>query len=147
MVNRPSTSMLRAATLGSGQFVMAVTALRGKIDLQSFAGEYLQSEEVQKLMTRVTVTASPELDRHFPKYWAGKVTLRSNDGTTDAEEIIAPKGESENPMSVGDVEKKFVGLAAPVIGDGKAKSVIAEVQALDTDKSLLPLLDALRTSA
>jgi len=33
MVNRPSITASHAATVGSGQYVMAVTALRGKIDL------------------------------------------------------------------------------------------------------------------
>ena len=47
---------------------MAVTALRGKIDLASFEEEYLQSEQVRRLMARVKVSASAELDRHFPKY-------------------------------------------------------------------------------
>ncbi len=36
MVNRPSITASHAATVGSGQYVMAVTALRGKIDLKSF---------------------------------------------------------------------------------------------------------------
>jgi hypothetical protein len=36
MVNRPGPPTNRAATLGSGQYVMAVTALRSKIDLASF---------------------------------------------------------------------------------------------------------------
>ena len=80
MIDRPATPTLRAAMLGSGQYVMAVTALRGKIDLASFEDEYLQSEAVRRLMTQVTVSASTELDRHFPKYWAGRVTVKFADG-------------------------------------------------------------------
>ena len=80
MVDRPATPTLRAATLGSGQYVMAVTALRGKIDLASFEEEYLQSEQVRRLMAKVKVSASTELDRHFPKYWPGRVTVRLADG-------------------------------------------------------------------
>ena len=77
MVDRPATPTLRAATLGSGQYVMAVTALRGKIDLASFEDEYLQSEQVRQLMAKVKVSASTELDRHFPEILAG-----SSDGDT-----------------------------------------------------------------
>ncbi len=120
MIDRPATPTLRAATLGSGQYVMAVTALRGKIDLASFDDEYLQSEPVRRLMTKVTVSASTELDRHFPKYWAGRVTVTFADGQVHMEEIIAPKGETENPMTRQDVEEKFFGLAAPVVGEEKA---------------------------
>ena len=99
MVDRPATPTLRAATLGSGQYVMAVTALRGKIDLASFEDEYLQSESIRRLMAKVTVRASTELDRHFPKFWPGRVTVTLADGQEHSGEIIAPKGEIENPMT------------------------------------------------
>jgi 2-methylcitrate dehydratase PrpD len=140
MVDRPATPTLRAATLGSGQYVLAVTALRGKIDLASFEEEYLHSEQVRQLMVKVKVSASTELDRHFPKYWSGRVTVRLADGREHTEEIIAPKGESENPMSRQDVEEKFLGLAVPIVGDVKARAVIEEVSSFDSRDSLAPLL-------
>ena len=65
MVNRPGAPTNRAATLGSGQYVMAVTALRGKIDLDSFEDEFLHSDQVGTLMAKVKVTGAVELDRHF----------------------------------------------------------------------------------
>jgi len=146
MVDRPATPTLRAATLGSGQYVMAVTALRDKIDLASFEDEYLRSDAVRELMTQVTVIASTELDRHFPKYWAGRVTVTLADGHELTEEIIASKGEVENPMTRRDVEEKFLGLAAPVLSDGKARAVIDEVSSLHSRDSLAPLLGALATA-
>lgn len=143
MVDRPATPTLRAATLGSGQYVMAVTALRGKIDLLSFEDEFLLSDAVRQLMARVAVRPCAELDRHFPKYWAGRATVVLADGRELREEIIAPKGEVENPMTRQDVEEKFLGLAAPVVGAAKARAVIGEVHALDERDSLAPLLSAL----
>jgi len=126
--------------LGSGQYVMAVTALRRKIDLASFEDEFLQSEQVRQLMAKVKVCASTELDRHFPKYWPGRVTVKLADGREHTEEIIAPKGESDNPMTRQDVEEKFLGLAAPVVCDEKARAVVEEVRSLDVSQSLAPLL-------
>jgi 2-methylcitrate dehydratase PrpD len=143
MIDRPATPTLRAATLGSGQYVMAVTALRGKIDLVSFEDEYLRDQRVRHLMDKVTVRASTELDRNFPKYWSGRVTVTLAEGHKLTEEIIAPKGEVENPMTRQDVEEKFLGLAGPVVGEASARLVINEVQALDTRDSLAPLLGAL----
>jgi 2-methylcitrate dehydratase PrpD len=140
MVDRPATPTLRAATLGSGQYVMAVTALRGKIDLASFEEEYLHNEQVRRLMAKVKVNGSTELDRHFPKYWSGRVTVKLADGREYAEKIIAPKGESENPMSRQDVEEKFLGLAAPVVGQEKTRAVIEEVSSLESRDSMAPLL-------
>jgi hypothetical protein len=42
-VNRPAASTNRAATLGSGQVVMAATAIRGKMDLTSFDKRFLKN--------------------------------------------------------------------------------------------------------
>lgn len=147
MVDRPATPTLRAATLGSGQYVMAVTALRGKIDLASFEDEFLRSEPVRQLMANVKVSRSAELDRHYPKYWGGRVMVTLSDGSTLNNEIIAPKGEVANPMTRGDVEEKFLGLALPVIGDAKAERAIAVCGALDAQDSLGELLKAISSGS
>lgn len=145
-VNRPSITASHAATVGSGQYVMAVTALRGKIDLQSFDEEFLSSNEVRSLMTKVNVIASAELDCHFPKYWAGRVNVKSSGGEVYSEEVIIPKGETGNPMRRDEVEGKFLSLAAPIMGDEKARSVVQEVESLDGRDSLEPLLGSLKVS-
>ena len=144
MMNRPSITASHAATVGSGQYVMAVTALRGKIDLLSFGEESLSSEKVRTLMAKVKVSASTELDRHYPKYWSGRVTVRLLGGRTYSEEVIIPKGESGNPMTQSEVEEKFLSLAAPVLGDQKARSVVSEVYSLGLRDSLGPLLATLK---
>jgi 2-methylcitrate dehydratase PrpD len=147
LVNRPSTSTNRAALLGSGQYVMAATAIRGKMDLTSFDERFLQSNEVQSLMGKVKVRGEIELDRYFPQSWPGRITIRLKDGSSHTSEIIIPKGEKENPMSVPEVEEKFLSLAAPVLDDSKARSVIGEVQALADRESLSELLALLRVPA
>jgi 2-methylcitrate dehydratase PrpD len=146
MVNRPGAATNRAAALGSGQYVMAVTAARGKIDLASFEDEFISSDEVRALAAKVKVTARPELDRYFPEYWPGRVRLKLADGRSYVHEIIIPKGERGNPMSTREIEEKFCSLAGPVIGDPRARAVIDEVGALDRRDSLEPLISSLRLS-
>jgi 2-methylcitrate dehydratase PrpD len=146
MADRPAMPASHAASVGSGQYVMAVTALSGKIDLASFGREYLHNDQVRQLMARVTVSGSAELDSHFPKYWSGRVTVRLRDGQTHSELIIVPKGESGNPMTQREIEEKFLGLSAPVLGIVKARAVVEEVQSLDAGDSLEPLLATLKVS-
>ena len=107
MVNRPATPSLRAATLGSGQYVMAVTAVRGKMDLVSFEEEFLRDDAVRRLMGKVKVIGSTELDRYYPKYWSGRVEIKLVAGETYTEEVIIPKGEDGNPMSAADLEARI----------------------------------------
>lgn len=144
MVSRALTPIGRAATLGSGQYVMAVTVVRGKMDLKSFEEEFLESSQVRRLMSKVKVKGEVELDRHFPKYWPGRVVVKTSDGRSWSREVIIPKGESGNPMTPNELEKKFLSLATPVLGEAKARTVIDEALSLSERDSLDGLLSALR---
>jgi 2-methylcitrate dehydratase PrpD len=59
-------------------------------------------------------------------------------------EVIIPKGEHGNPMTPDEVEEKFLSLAAPILTEEKAKSVVGEVRLLDASDSVAPLLTALK---
>lgn len=144
VVGRPATTMTRAAMLGSGQYVMAVTALRGKMDLASFTQQYLRSDDVRRLMAKVRVKAASELDRYFPQYWPGKVAVTRLSGDALMEEVIIPKGEIGNPMSVREVEEKFLSLALPILGDDSTRAVMREIQLLVGRESLQALISHLR---
>jgi 2-methylcitrate dehydratase PrpD len=63
--------------------------------------------EVRQLANKVKVTASTDLDRHYPKYWSGRVTVRLAGGQSVTHEVTIPKGESGNPMSQDEVEENF----------------------------------------
>jgi 2-methylcitrate dehydratase PrpD len=97
-------------------------------------------------MAKVKVSASTDLDRHYPKYWSGRVAVRLLDGQSYSEEVIIPKGESGNPMTQSEVEGKFLSLAGPVLGDQKARSTIDQVTSLESLNSLRPLLTELKLS-
>jgi 2-methylcitrate dehydratase PrpD len=144
MLNRPAAPAGHAAAVGSGQYVMAVTSLRGKIDLASFDEEFLRSDQVRELMAKVKVNGDAALDRHFPKYWAGRVRAQFSDGRSYTHEVIIPKGEAGNPMTPSELAEKFFSLAAPVLGAAKARAVIDEVRQLEARASLHELLSALR---
>jgi 2-methylcitrate dehydratase PrpD len=147
IVNRPGNSIGRAAVLGSGQYVTAVTLLRGKMDLHSFTDEMLSDPRVQDLMSKVRVTGAPDLDRYFPQSWPGKMSVKLSTGESWTHTVVIPKGESENPLPEAEVEAKFLSLAAPSLGDLKARSILAQVLSLEQCASLAPLLDSLSVSA
>ena len=69
--------------------------------------------------------------------------VRLIDGAIHSEEVIIPKGESGNPMSAGELEEKFVSLAAPVLGRERAIVITNEVQLLDSRESLDGLVASL----
>jgi 2-methylcitrate dehydratase PrpD len=143
MMNRPSITPTHAATVGSGQYVMAVTLLRRKLDLVSFEEQFLYDHRVREVMNKVKVSAGADLERHYPKYWPGRVVVRLSGGAIHSEEVIIPKGESGNPMSAAEIEEKFLSLAAPVLGDERALVIKRELQSLEIRESLTGFLAAL----
>jgi 2-methylcitrate dehydratase PrpD len=147
LFDRPGIPANRAAALGSAQYVMAVTVIRSKMDLDSFQDEFLQNHQVQLLSGKVKVKAEAPLDAYFPKTWPGAIHIRLSDGKWLSHEVIIPKGESGNPMSREDLEEKFLSLAAPVLGDAKARDVMREVQSLDARDSLAGLLSTLAVNS
>jgi len=144
MMNRPSITPTHAATVGSGQYVMAVTALRGEIDLMSFEDKFLHDSIVRYLMKKVKVSPCAELEGHYPKYWSGRVAVKLIDGESYSEEVIIPRGEIGNPMSAEEVEEKFLSLATPVLGDDKARAVGKEGRSWELSESLEPLIEKLK---
>jgi len=143
MMNRQSITPTHAATVGSGQYVMAVTMLRGKLDLVSFEEEFLHDNRVRELMNKVKVSTGADIERHYPKNWPGRVVVRLIDGAIHSEEVIIPKGESGNPMSAGEVEEKFMSLAAPVLGEKEALLVKKYVVSLEEPQSFEALISTL----
>jgi 2-methylcitrate dehydratase PrpD len=95
-------------------------------------------------MAKVQVNGDAALDRHFPKYWAGRVCTQLSDGRSCVHEVIIPKGDASNPMTPAELEEKFLSLAAPVLGAAQARAVIEEVRHMDARASLQGLLSALR---
>jgi 2-methylcitrate dehydratase PrpD len=95
-------------------------------------------------MAKVKVNGCAELDRHFPKYWSGRVTVKVAAGKSFTHEVIIPKGESGNPMTRDEVEEKFLSLTAPILTEEKSRLVIEEIHSLDARDSLEPLFAALK---
>ncbi|SRR5581483_698951 len=142
MVNRPAPPQNRAAALGSGQYVMAATAIGGKMDLSCFEDAMLSDVHVRDLLRRVAVQGESELDRYFPQSWPGRVRVGLKNGSSYTHETVVPKGESANPMSEREIEDKFLSLAAPILGE-RAQSAIDVVTSLDRRESLRDLFAAL----
>lgn len=147
MVDRPDVHGNRAAALASAQYVLAVAALQGKLDLASFEQASIADGAVKQLMNRVCVIADAELDAYFPKSWPGKVRIRSDSQEVFENQVLIPKGEMENPMSVDEVEEKFHSLVAPIVGTRQAADLCETISGLEGAQSLDVLVSALGPQA
>lgn len=92
-------------------YSVAVALKTGKAGISEFSYDHITDQDIISLMAKVNVRIDAELTLLAPKKRAAIVEILTFDNKFYSEQIDYPKGEPENPMSLKDVEEKFVALA------------------------------------
>ena len=113
-------------------FVVAHALLHGSVRLGAFAPERLADPAIRALAQRVKLVADPALPAAFPAQRAARVTATLADGRR--EEHFAPcrKGDPEAPLTDAEIDAKFAELAAPVLGEARARDLLAKLWRLES---------------
>ncbi len=112
----------------SGPFVIACALARGAMGWDSY--RLLDDPEIRALMARVTPVEDAEIEAEFPRFMAGRVTLRAG-GKDYAEKVVIASGEPENFPSEAALRAKFASLADTVLGEERAARLAEAVLAID----------------
>lgn len=115
------------------KFVVATALLYGSVRLSAFEPQRLADAKIRALMKRIELTVDPELDASFPLQRAARVTMETHNG--QCQQFLQPtrKGDPEQPLSDAELDGKFLELAAPVVGETKAKVLLARLWHLDQE--------------
>jgi len=89
---------------------IAVALVDGEALPQQFNDEKAKDSVIHSIRDKITVSEDPSLPRR-----TAVVAMTLTDGTTYTERIDHPTGTAENPLSDGQVEEKFRGLAGTVL--------------------------------
>ncbi|MHA7601237.1 MmgE/PrpD family protein [Alicycliphilus sp. T452] len=120
-------------------FVVATALIHGSVRLSAFTPERLADADIRALMARIRLAVDPALDARFPGQRAARVRFATADGRQG--EYLQPtrKGDPEQPLSDAELSDKFMELAAPVVGEARARALLGHLWALDARESLLDL--------
>ncbi|MCX7272503.1 MAG: MmgE/PrpD family protein, partial [Burkholderiales bacterium] len=120
------------------RYVVACALIHGSVRLDAMSPTRLASPAIRDLMTRITVGVDPALDRAFPGQRAARVTLTDTDGRSES--FLQPTriGDPDAPLSDRDLDDKFIELAAPVLGDARARDWLSRLWALDERSPAFP---------
>ena len=118
--------------------------LDGQVLVDQFKEERLSEPRVLDLAHRVEFVLDPEIDAIYPEKFASKVEIVLKDGRSHWQRVDYPKGSSENPMIVDEVENKFRALARTVKDEHTTSSILDLCQRLEELKNLFPLIPLLR---
>ncbi|MCX7303726.1 MAG: MmgE/PrpD family protein [Hyphomicrobiales bacterium] len=102
------------------RFAVASFIIHGRIGLEHISGAGLEDEAVAKMLGRITVTES---ERHSARFPAGRwadVTVTTTDGRVLTSGDIHARGGPEAPLSLQEIEAKYMEFALPVLGKGRA---------------------------
>ena len=130
---RPATANEARFSL---KYVVASALVHGSVRMAAFEPLRLQDPLTRSLMERIEVSVDPTLDAAFPKQRAAQIGIETTDGRSLTYLQPNRKGDPEEPLGDADLQDKFMELASPVLGDERARMLIARLWRLETAVSL-----------
>ncbi len=123
-------------------YSVAVALLAGKANIEEFDIKSVELDSIISIMDKVDIIVDSEFSALAPQKRVAIVNIVTNDGEHYEARVDYPKGEPENPMSLKEVENKFLSLA---LFGGKTQieafQIIERVKNIETD--LMSLFDLL----
>jgi 2-methylcitrate dehydratase PrpD len=112
------------------KYVVATGLTHGSVRLAAFEPDRIQDPATRALMKKIRVRVDPQLDAAFPAQRAARVAIRARGRR---EEHLQPTriGDPDAPLSDAQLEAKYLELAVPVIGEGKAKEELKRLWNLE----------------
>lgn len=124
-------------------FTMAVALRYGWIELAHFEAGIRADPQMAALAARVQVSAPAEIDQLYPRLRPARVTVVTTDGRRLVRQNDEALGSQLIPFDDERLGAKFVGLAAPVLGEDRARAVLGELWAIADCHDVAPLIGRL----
>ena len=117
------------------KYVVAAALQQGSVRLDAFSTRKLEDPKTKEIMAKISVALDPELDAAFPGKRAARVAITARGRR---EEFLQPtrKGDPDMPLTDAEVDAKFLELAAPVLGEAPAKTLLQRLWRLETQPSV-----------
>src|SRR5947199_6958259 len=124
-------------------YLVAAAFQDGGVTPATFAPSRIQDPALRQLIKKLTVVEEPEFTRRYPAESCTRIEVTTTDGRRVAAETSHPKGHYRNPLTDGEVEGKFRGLASGVLGAEGCDRVLSEVWNLENAPTLDRLFESL----
>jgi len=117
-------------------YCVAAALLEGELGLEQFAAERFGPEGVRdraiaELLQRTRVVVAGDLTGRYPSAWSARLVLTLKDGASERGAGDYPRGDSENPVSTEELEKKFSALVGSRFGNDTARSALAALHSME----------------
>jgi 2-methylcitrate dehydratase PrpD len=125
-------------------YCVAVALVDGRVRLDAFDAEHLNSPEIRGVMQRVSLSQDAEAQAAFPHRRSARVRITTRDGRRLEHFARTRKGDPDAPLSDAELVDKYRELVAPVLGEGGGEMLLDALWRVDVldDVGALPLPDA-----
>lgn len=112
-------------------YMLAVAALDNQVMPEQYAQERILQEDVQDLLRRVDIEASPEMSARFPEEMPCTLTVNLKDGRELQISKRDYAGFFTRPMTWDQAVEKFSVLAAPYTTEQMQRDIVLAVEQLE----------------
>lgn len=133
----------------SHQYQVAVVLAEGKPDLPTSWREKMQKGVVGELIRKTKVENSPEFDNLYRKRtldygtWPSRVEVSTKTGEKYESNVLRPKGDPTNPMSLQELKDKFRNNALSVLRESEVDRLIQEILEMERTSDIRRFLQGL----
>ncbi len=121
-------------------YVIAAAIAERQVTPLQFTPEKIMDPVIRAQLTKIVVSADPEIEKVFPALQRVIVTIHTVDGREFTQQLDYPKGDWRNPLSDQEVEEKFEALAAPVMPPAARRRAIEAIWNLEKQPSVSELM-------
>jgi len=131
----------------SAPFSVALTLVRGSNGFNDYTEETLRDKKIIDLSHKVRLEVDEEIQSEYPAKRGTRVTVRTKGGATYQEKVDYCKGLPQNPLTTGELEEKFRGLASVVADKARMDEIYKTVYALDQLDNISGLVSLMSSRA
>src|SRR5437763_510055 len=127
-------------------YITAIALIEGDVTDRQFEPERFTDPAIWKFLENVKVTRNAELSALYAVAVANIVHVTLKDGKTLTKRVDYPLGNAKNPVSDGELERKFLRLVEPALGRDHCAKILDHAWSLDEKKGIHHLMKLLRMS-
>jgi len=124
-------------------YLVAAAFQDGGVTPATFAPARIQDPALRPLIKKLTVVEEPEFTRRYPAESCTRIEVTATGGRRLVAETSHPKGHHRNPLTDGEVEAKFRGLAGGALGPEGCDRLLAQARGLENATTLDGLFESL----
>ena len=118
------------------KYVVASALVHGSVRLAASEPARIEDPATRDLMQRIDVAVDPQLDAAFPAQRAARVRIESSNGRSEEHLQPTRKGDPDAPLSDEELNGKYLELASPVLGEARARRLLARLWRLERETQL-----------